>query len=86
MTNGKHRSFPNCEIVQNISAQVLQSACYRSCRKPVFAYVTRRGVVSVGEYLPTVRTVLLLLVSGRTFVSQCDLPNDTASRSGAAPL
>jgi hypothetical protein len=41
MTNGKHSSLQNSDIMQNISVQVLQSAYYSSFRKPVFAYVTR---------------------------------------------
>jgi hypothetical protein len=85
VTNGKHSSFQNRDIMQNISVQVLQSAYYRSCRQPVFAHVTRCGVVSVGECL-AVRMVLVPLFSGRTFISRRDLPNDTASRPGTAPL
>jgi hypothetical protein len=47
VTNGKYSSVQKCDIMQNISTQVLQSVYYSPCRKPVFAYVIRCDVVSV---------------------------------------
>ena len=78
VTNGKHSSVQNCDIMQNISAQVLRSACYSSCRKPSF-----RVRMSVGEYLATFRMVLVPPFSGRTLITWRDLPSATVFRENS---